>query len=118
MYGDEKFCPYLNKYGVKSNLISTSAVTTNAIASGAVRLGTGATGAIAGKLGGVFVRVTGAKDTRITVAHNLGRTPIGYIQVRADKGGVVYDASAAVVHTASKMFLKLSATGVYKIIAF
>ena len=37
---------------------------------------------------------TGAADTQFTVAHTLGAVPQGFLVVRIDKGGVVYEDTA------------------------
>ncbi len=44
-------------------------------------------------------------DTQDTVAHGLGKTPIGVITVEIDKGGVVYKSAS---YNATNLFLKCS----------
>ena len=57
-----------------------------------ISLGTGADGTLAGKLGGIYQVLTtsATPDAENTIAHGLGRTPIGYVVVKSDKAGDVY----------------------------
>lgn len=57
---------------------------------------------------GVFVTYTsnGVADTEDTVAHTLGKVPVGFIVTDIDKGGVVYRSSAL---TSANLLLKCSA---------
>jgi hypothetical protein len=50
---------------------------------------------------------TGSADTEFTVSHTLGATPIGFLVVNIDKGGVVYDSGTS--WTSSNIYLKCSA---------
>lgn len=43
-------------------------------------------------------------DTEDTVAHTLGRTPVGFRVVNINKGGVVYDSGTS--WTSSNIYLK------------
>lgn len=64
---------------------------------GWVGLGDGSDGSRAGSLD-AFTQVvadTGSADTEFTVAHGLGRTPVGFIVVRIDRAGIVYDSGSA-----------------------
>lgn len=45
-------------------------------------------------------------NTEDTIAHTLGSVPVGYILVRADKAGVVYDSGTT--WTSSNIYLKCS----------
>lgn len=59
---------------------------------------------------GQFVTYTSnsSANTEDGVPHNLGSVPVGYIVVRINKGGVVYDSGTT--WTSSKIFLKCSTT--------
>lgn len=50
---------------------------------------------------------TGAADTQFTIAHPLKRAPAGYLVIKINKAGVVYDSGAA--WTDTDMYLKCSA---------
>lgn len=54
----------------------------------------------------VVVADTGAANTEFTVAHSLKRIPTGYLVIRRDKAGVVYDSGTA--FTVSNIYLKCS----------
>jgi hypothetical protein len=63
---------------------------------GRVRFGTGTDGDRGENISGEFQVVTSSTaDTEFTVAHGLGATPIGFLVLRTDKGGVVYDSGTA-----------------------
>ena len=47
---------------------------------------------------------TGSADTEFTVAHSLGRVPVGFVTILNDKGGTVYDSGTT--WTASNIYLK------------
>lgn len=66
----------------------------------------------AGNLNGVYVVFTsnGVANTEDTVAHNLGRIPVGYIPVRQDKSAILYDGTTT--FTATNLYLKSSAATV------
>jgi hypothetical protein len=64
---------------------------------GWVGLSDGTDGSRAGSLD-AFTQVvadTGTADTEFTVAHGLGRTPVGFIAIRIDRAGIVYDSGTA-----------------------
>lgn len=48
----------------------------------------------------------GVADTDFTIAHNLGRIPVGFITISVDKAGVIYKGSIA--WTTSNITLKCS----------
>jgi hypothetical protein len=50
---------------------------------------------------------TGAANTDFTLAHNLGRLPVGYLLAKSDVGTVIYDGSIP----ATKTQITLKATG-------
>lgn len=52
----------------------------------------------------------GVSDTEFTVAHNLGRIPIGFIVVSVDKAAIIYKSTTA--WTSSNIYLKANATSV------
>jgi hypothetical protein len=62
-----------------------------------VSLGTGVTGTGAGVLNAVYVTYTSnaTANTADSVAHALGRIPVGYIVVNNGNGGVVYNGGVA-----------------------
>ena len=62
----------------------------------------------AGNFNALYVAMTdtGNANTEFTVAHTLGRIPVGYIVTYIDKGGVIYDSGTA--WTASNFYLKCS----------
>jgi len=66
----------------------------------------------AGNLNAVYVVFTsnGTANTEDTVAHPLGRVPLGYIPVRWDKSAVLYDGTTA--WTTTNFYLKSSAATV------
>jgi len=47
-----------------------------------------------------------AADTDFTVVHSLGRVPVGFITIRADKAGVIYYGT--IVATTTDLTLKCS----------
>ena len=49
-------------------------------------------------------------DTEFAVSHSLGRVPAGYIVVKGNKAGVVYDG--ATVWTTSNIYLKCNVASV------
>lgn len=59
-------------------------------------------------LQGRWINVTssGVADTDFTVTHNLGRIPVGFLLVAADKAAVVYRGTVA--WTSTQMTLKAS----------
>ena len=52
---------------------------------------------------------TGSADTEFTVNHTLGRVPVGYIVVRQDKAGSLYESSFT-SWTNTSVTLKFSTT--------
>ena len=71
---------------------------------GRVRFGTGTDADRGENISGEFQVVTTAgADTEFTVAHNLGAVPIGFLVVRSDKGGVVYDSGSTWTDSAIKL---------------
>jgi len=69
-------------------------------------IGTAADGTRAGVINGIYQTLTtsGTPDAENTIAHGLGRVPVGYILVKADKAVCVYDGSSA--WTATNIYLK------------
>lgn len=58
----------------------------------------------------------GVANTETTHAHNLNRTPVGYIIISKDKAGDIYDSAA---HTSTVIKLKCSVASVtFKAIVF
>ncbi len=108
---------------ITSAKINANAVTNAKVADGIIGIGTGSFTAFAGKLNAKYVKVSAAvTGVVVTVAHGLGRAPIGYVMARTKTRGRVYDASAAVVFTVTNMYLKVSVTGInntaYKLMVF
>ena len=59
----------------------------------------------------------GVADTENTVAHTLGKVPVGFLVYSLDKGAVVYNGTTA--FTKTNIYLKVNtATTVVKIIVF
>ena len=60
-------------------------------------LGDATDGSTVGELNAKYqvVADTGNADTEFTVAHGLGRTPVGFLVVNANKAGYVYDSGSA-----------------------
>jgi len=75
---------------------------------GLVPLGDASDGSIAGNLKAKYKAYTtnGIADTEDTVAHGLGRTPVGFLVVDKDKAGDVYDGGTA--WTDTNIYLKCS----------
>jgi len=73
---------------------------------GRIRFGTGADGARGENISGEFqvVSDTGAANTEFSVAHTLGSVPIGYIVIKNNKAGAVYDGTSA--WTSTTLFLR------------
>ena len=65
-----------------------------------------------GNVNGKYVVFTsnGVANTEDTVAHKLGRTPVGYIPVKQDKSAVLYDSGTA--FTSTNVYWKSSAATV------
>ncbi len=59
-----------------------------------ISLGDASDGTLAGVLNGRYQTYTtnATPDTEDTVAHGLGRVPVGFIVVNRDKAGIVYDS--------------------------
>lgn len=76
---------------------------------GRVRFGDGSDASDGENVHGEFqvISDSGSADTEITLAHGLGSTPVGFLVINIDKGGVVYDSGTA--WTSSNMYLKCSA---------
>lgn len=66
----------------------------------------------AGNLSGKYVVFTsnGAANTEDAVPHKLGRVPVGYIVVKQDKAGIVYDGGTS--WTTANLYLKTSVASV------
>ena len=75
---------------------------------GRIRFGTGTDGDRGENMSGEFqVVTTSTADTEFTVNHTLGAVPIGYLVLKTNKGGVVYDSGKA--WTKTSIYLKCSA---------
>lgn len=100
--------PKINNGAVKTEKIANNAVRTAKIGRGQVTLGNAADNSLAGKLAGKYqvVSNTETANTTFTVAHGLGRTPVGFIVVNTDTATTVYDAGTA--WTATNIFLRSS----------
>ena len=53
---------------------------------------------------------TGNADTEFSFTHSLGRTPVGFLVMNIDKGGVVYDSGTS--WDATTIYLKCSTANV------
>jgi hypothetical protein len=75
---------------------------------GRVRFGSGVDGERGENISGEFQTYTSnaVADTADSIIHTLGSVPIGFIVVRRDKGGVVYDSGTA--WTSTTISLKCS----------
>jgi hypothetical protein len=63
---------------------------------GRVRFGSGTDGDRAENISGEFqVKTTSTANTAVSVSHTLGATPIGYLVIRNNTKGVVYDSGTA-----------------------
>lgn len=72
---------------------------------GRVRLGTGTDSDRGENISGEFhVVTTSGADTEFTVSHSIGAVPVGYLVLKSDKGGVVYDSGTT--WTDSAIYLK------------
>lgn len=76
---------------------------------GRISLGNGTPGYKAGNLDAAYwdVLTPGVADTEFIVRHDLGRVPVGYQVVRADRSVNIYDSSYG-SWTETLMFLKAS----------
>ena len=77
---------------------------------GRVRFGDGIDGMEGENIAGEFqvVSDTGVANTEFTVSHSLGAVPIGYLVIKIDKAGVVYDSGTT--WTSTDIYLKCSAS--------
>ena len=75
---------------------------------GRIRFGTGTDGDRGENIAGEFqvITDTGTADAEITLGHGLGAVPIGYIVVKINGGGVVYDSGTT--WTSTNIYLKCS----------
>jgi len=74
---------------------------------GRIRFGGGIDGYRGENISGEFQVVTSANaDTEFSVSHTLGAVPIGYIVIKVDKAGVVYDSGTT--WTSTTIYLKCS----------
>ena len=72
-----------------------------------------------GNLDAVYVVFTsnGTAGTEDTVAHKLGRTPVGYFPVRQDKAAVLYDGTTT--FTSTNIYFRTSvATVAWTVVIF
>ena len=78
------------------------------LAQSKIRFGSGEDGVKGENVSGEFqvISDSGSADTEITLAHGLDAIPIGYLVIKIDKNGVVYDSGTT--WTASEIFLKCS----------
>lgn len=74
-----------------------------------IRFGSGTDGDRGENMDGEWQVVgdTGAANVEFTVTHGVGAVPIGFLVMKIDKGGVIYDSGTA--WTATSLFLKCSA---------
>lgn len=72
---------------------------------GPVSLGDGVNGSIAGQLNAqTLVYTTNATlDTEDSVSHGLSRVPVGFLVIRRDKAGIVYDSGGVWSKTVIKL---------------
>ncbi len=79
---------------------------------GRVRFGEGTTGTRGENISGEFVTYTsnGSVDTEDTIAHTIGAVPIGYIVIKQDKAGSLYDSGTS--WTDSNVYLKCDVASV------
>jgi hypothetical protein len=73
---------------------------------GRIRFGSGVDGERGENVAGEFqvIADTGNADTEITLAHTIGAVPIGYIVIKIDKAGIIYDSGTT--WTSSNIYLK------------
>ena len=57
-----------------------------------------------------------AANSQITLAHNLGYTPTGYIQIGSKVGGIVYDGTTT--NNVEMLYLKATVAGTYRLFIF
>ena len=84
-----------------------------------IGLGTAGDGTYASKINGIYqVFTTSATpDAENTIAHELGRVPVGYIVVSVDKAAVLYKGTTA--WTSTNIYLKCNvASTAYTILIF
>jgi len=78
---------------------------------GRIRFGTATDGYRGENIAGAFQVVTTAgADTEVTIAHELGATPIGFLVLRQDKAGSFYDSGTAYDDT--NIYVKCSTAAV------
>jgi len=82
------------------------------IADAIIGLGTAADGTAAGKLNAKYQVYTSnaTPDAEDTIAHGLGRTPVGFIVIDKDKAGDIYDGGTA--WTDTNIYLKCAVASV------
>jgi hypothetical protein len=74
---------------------------------GRVRFGSGTDGDRGENIAGEFqVATTAGADTEVAIPHSLGAAPIGYIILRQDKAGSVYDSGTT--WTDTNIYIKCS----------
>ncbi|MCE5199812.1 MAG: hypothetical protein ABFD54_08895 [Armatimonadota bacterium] len=73
-------------------------------------MGDGSDGSLAGGLDAIYQNYTtnATPDTEDTIAHGLGRTPVGFVVVSIDKAGMVYKGVTA--WDGTNLYLKCSIT--------
>jgi hypothetical protein len=76
---------------------------------GRVRFGAGNDGSGGENIQGEWqvIADTGAINTEFSVTHGLGSVPVGYLVVKTNKGGVIYDSGTT--WTSTTIYLKCSA---------
>jgi len=79
---------------------------------GRVRFGSGTDGDRGENISGEFQVFTSnaTPDTEDTVAHTIGAVPVGYIVLKQDKAGSLYDSGTA--WTSTNVYLKCSVASV------
>ena len=89
--------------------LNTDLVNLFLLAQGRIRFGGGGDGDRGENISGEFqvVADTGSADTEFSVAHTVGAVPVGYLVIKVDNAGVIYDSGTA--WTSTTVYLKSSA---------
>lgn len=100
-----------SKYGKDEDNIKqvdTDLLTLFTCLQGRVRFGAGTDGSGGENMAGQWqvVADTGSVNTEFSVTHTLGSVPVGYLVIRINKAGVIYDSGTT--WTSSTIYLKCS----------
>ena len=88
--------------------INTDLINLFLFTNGRVRFGDGGDGDRGENISGEFqvIADTGSADTEFVVAHSIGSVPVGYLVIKTDNAGVIYDSGTT--WTTTNVYLKSS----------